>query len=119
MSAETAIYSTLSGAGAVTAIVGTRIYPDFLAQEIVLPAIVTQRAETEYTNTIHSGAVIASRIVMDAWCLAATRLGAETLADVVVIALPLGNQFRIDDRRIEFDAETLTFATILSAVIWL
>ena len=44
MSAETIIYSTLSGSAPVTALVSTRIYPDFLAQEIVLPAIVIRVA---------------------------------------------------------------------------
>lgn len=40
MSAETAVYALLTGAGAVTAIVGTRIYPVVLPEGISLPAIV-------------------------------------------------------------------------------
>lgn len=117
MSAETLIYGTLSGAAGVIAIVSTRIYPDFLAQEITLPAIVTQRSESEYINTIHSGAAVATRITMETWCLAATRIGAETLADAVEVALPGGN-FRIVNRFPEFDPETGTFAAVVASDIW-
>lgn len=117
MSAETSIYSTLSGAAGVTAIVSTRIYPDFVSQEIALPAIVTQRAESEYINTIHTGAAVATRITMDTWCLANTRIGAETLADAVEVALPVG-LFVLTDRRIEFDPETSTYAAVVTSKIW-
>lgn len=117
MSAETLIYGTLTASAGVIAIVSTRIYPDFLAQEIVLPAIVTQRAESEYVNTIHTGAAVATRITMDTWCLAATRIGAETLADAVETALPVG-LFVLTDRRIEFDPDTETFAAVVTSKIW-
>ena len=117
MSAETLIYSTLSGAAGVTALVSTRIYPDFLAQEIVLPAIVTQRADSEYVNTIHSGVAVATLITVDTWCLAATRLGAEALADVVEIALPTG-LFRVTGRRPEFDPDTLTYGAVVTSEVW-
>lgn len=117
MSAETQIYSTLTGAAGVTAIVALRIYPDFLAQEITLPAIVNQRADSEYVNTIHSGVPVAIKVTMDTFCLASTRIGAEVLADAVEIALPAG-LFIVSGRRPEFDAETLTFATIITSEIW-
>lgn len=117
MSAETLIYGTLSGATGVSTIVSTRIYPDFLAQEITLPAIVTQRSESEYVNTIHSGAAVATRVTMETWCLASTRFGAETLADAVEIALPAGG-FRIVNRYPEFDPETATFASVVASDIW-
>lgn len=117
MSAETLIYSTLSGAAGVTAIVALRIHPDFLAQEISLPAIVNQRADSEYINTIHSGLPVAIKVTMDTFCLASTRIGAETLADAVEVALPAGG-FRVSGRRPEFDAETLTFAAIITSEVW-
>lgn len=130
MSAETDIYDTLiADQDVLEAVVAgspidptlARIYPDFLSQTITLPAIVIQRAETEYINTIHSGDVVGGRIVMDAWCLAATRIGAEALADLVEAALPngpVGNEFRVINRRPEFDPDTLTHAAIVSSVIW-
>ena len=39
MSAETVLYSTLTGASAVTAIVATRIYPDVVPLEVELPCV--------------------------------------------------------------------------------
>lgn len=43
---EEAIYSILSVSTAVAAIVGTRIYPNFLPQNAALPAIVQERIST-------------------------------------------------------------------------
>lgn len=117
LSAETLIFGTLTANGPLTALVATRIYPDFLSQEITLPAIVTQRVESEYVNTIHTGAAAATRITMDTWCLAATRIGAEALADAVEVALPAG-LFVLTDRRIEFDPDTETFAAVVTSKIW-
>lgn len=117
MSAETSIYSTLIAASGVTALVVARIYPDFISQEISLPAIVTQRTGTEYTNTIHSGAAEAKLVTMDAWCLSASRIGAEVLADAVASALPSG-LFRLVDRRTEFDPETVTYSSVVTSEIW-
>lgn len=122
MSAETLINSALLASAPVTLIVGSgliaRIYPDFLTQLISLPAIVTQRANTQYINTIHTGEVQASNITMDTWCLAATRVAAESLADLVENALVIGG-FRLVDRRPEFNEETLTYAAVVAGSIWL
>lgn len=121
MSAETLINAALLAAAPVTAVVGAganaRIYPDFLAQEIVLPGLVNQRAETEFVNTIHTGVPVASRITMETWCLAETRIAAEQLADLVEPALSSAD-FRIVGRRPEYDAETLTYATVVSSEVW-
>jgi hypothetical protein len=54
MSAETVAYAALSAAAAVTTLVSTRIYPDFVPQEKTLPAVAINRAATEYITTIHS-----------------------------------------------------------------
>jgi hypothetical protein len=129
VSAETLINSTLLADVPVRSAVGVdmgspidlslaRIYPDFLSQEIVLPGIVLQRAASEYVTTIHSGDVVAARIAMDVWCMAATRIGAETLADLVETALPSGG-FRVIDRRPDFDPETRTYAAIVTGEIWI
>jgi len=121
MSAETQINAALLADGPVTAVVGSgsvaRIYPDFLAQEIILPGLVNQRAETEYVNTIHTGAAVASRIIMETWCLAETRIAAEQLADLVEPALTAA-EFRIVGRRPEYDQDTLTYATVVSSEVW-
>jgi hypothetical protein len=118
MSAETQLYSTLSAAAGVTAIVSLRIYPDFIGQEIACPAIVQRRMETEYVTTIHTNAVQASRVTLEIWCMVLTaRADAEALADAVESALAT-SQFTPVGRRPEFDNETETFATVLTVRIW-
>lgn len=117
MSAETQIYSTLTGAAGVTAIVALRIYPDFISQEIALPAIVSQRIDTEYDHTIHNFIAVAIKVITESYCLAATRIGAEALADAVAVALPTGS-FRVAARRTEFDPETMTHMAIITSEVW-
>lgn len=117
MSAETIIFSTLSGDAPLTAVVGDRIYPDFLTQEIVLPAIVTERDDTNFVTTIHSGTVLGSQVFMNVWCLSETRIGAGAVADLVELALPAGG-FLLAGRHNEFDEETKTHATVIRCAIW-
>lgn len=119
MSAETELHTALAGDGPLTAAISTRIYPDFLAQEIALPAVVYQRAGTGYELTIHNGVVEATLVTLEIWCLHNTRIGAEGLAQLVetAIAAPM-NSFRPLDRRPEFDADTLTFSTVVTCSIW-
>jgi hypothetical protein len=116
MSAETVAYSTLSGAGAVTAITGTRIYPDFAPTETALPAIAFSRVNTVYTNVIHQAAPVGVDVVLEVWCMAETRKVAEQLGDAVVAALgaatPSG--FYMQDRTPDFDAESKIFAAVLT-----
>lgn len=116
MSAETEINAALSGNAALAAVVAARIYPDFLAQEIALPAVVFQRAGTEYVTTIHDGVVHGARVTLEVWCLGTSRLQAEGVADLVETAL--AGSFLPVDRRPEFDAETLTFSTVVSCTVW-
>ncbi len=116
MSAETVLYSTLSGAAGVTAIVSTRIYPDVVPQEAALPAIAFARAETEYVNTIH-GTTVAKRAVLEVWCMAAGRAAAEALGDAVESAARTGG-FMPSGRRPEFDDEADTWAAVLTVDYW-
>ena len=116
MSAETQLHDALTGNASLTAAVGARIYPDFLAQEIALPAVVYQRADTEYVTTIHSGLVVGSRVELEVWCLHNTRIGAEGLADLVETAI--ANVLLPINRRPEFDADTLTFSTVVTLSLW-
>jgi hypothetical protein len=117
MSAETAVYDALRLNAGVTAVIAQRIYPDLLAQEIVLPAVVYQRAGTDYVTTIHTNAVQATRVALEVWCLAATRVAAESLADLVELAIVLTG-LRPVGRRPEFNPETETFAAVLALDIW-
>jgi hypothetical protein len=114
MSAETSTYSTLSGAAGVTALVGTRIYPDVVPQEKALPAIAIARTETEFINTIHNAAPLGSFVELEIWCMAETRTGAEAVADAVKAAFIATTGFMLKNRRPEFDAEHQVYSTVLT-----
>lgn len=114
MSAEALAYDALSGAAPVTALVATRIYPDFVPQEKTLPAVAIARANTEYINSIHSNVPLATVATMEIWCMAAKRVEAEALANAVVAAL---TAFSVRNRSPEFDAEAEVFATVLTVSV--
>lgn len=116
MSAESQINATLNADVGLTAVVAARIYPDFLAQEIDRPAVVYQRAGTEYVTTIHDGTPLDRRVTMELWCLATSRDRAEKLADLVELAI--ANTFLPIDRRPEFDEPSATFSTVISVTVW-
>lgn len=111
MSAETVLKATLDGAAGVTALVGTRIYPDIRPQDDALPAIVYTRDSTEYTMTIHS-TIALERAQLSIACLAATRAGAEALADAARAAV-LAAAFGLSARAAEFDPDTGTYIATL------
>lgn len=115
MSAETVAYAALNAASAVTGLVSTRIYPDFVPQEKDLPAVAINRAATEFINTIHGSAPLGSIATLEVWCMASTRSAAEAVADAVVATLAAAG-FSITNRAPEFDADSQVFAAVVSAV---
>lgn len=115
MSAETVAYAALSAAPAVTGLVSSRIYPDFVPQEKTLPAVAINRAATEYITTIHASTPLGAIATLEVWCMASTRSAAEALATAVVATLAAA-QFSITNRAPEFDAETEVFAAVITAV---
>lgn len=121
MSSETTLYTTLTGAAAVTAIVGAgsaaRIYPDTIPQDAVLPAVAYARAETEYLTTVHSSVPAKERATLAVWCLAATRAGADALADAVLTAAAAA-QFTPISRRADYDDENEIWVTELGVSHW-
>lgn len=117
MSAESEINAALNGSASLTAVVGDRIYPDFLAQKIDLPGLVFQREATDYVVTIHDSSVQGSMVTMEVWCLAVSRERAEALAELVEAAIAQSN-FRPVDRRPEFNPDNLTFSSVVSCQGW-
>ena len=113
MSVESTLYSTLSGAAGVTALVSTRIYPDVVPQEATLPCVAFARLDTAYENTIHSAAPILETATMEISCMATTRVGADALCDAVLAAVGAA-QFIPVGRRAEFDFDNQMYATVLS-----
>lgn len=117
MSAETELYSVLSGAAGVTALVGTRIYPDVVPVQKDLPAIAFMRSETEYVNTIHGTAPLAKVVTLEVGCMAAVRLDAEALADAVEAAVAVGG-FIVVGRVPDLESGVDYVSTVLTVKFW-
>jgi hypothetical protein len=113
VSAESDLYTALSGAAAVTAIVSTRIYPDVVPQEQTIPSVAFARIGTQYERTIHSATPIMQTATLEIACMDDKRADAEALADAVVTAAA-GSGFRVMDRRAELDSENGIWATVLT-----
>lgn len=85
-SAETDLYAALSGRAALTALVGTRIYPDAIPEGSLLPAIVYQRSSTTPTTTLLN-VTVAEEVLFAISAWSETRTSCESVADEVVAAL--------------------------------
>lgn len=111
MSAETQLYALLSGNAGVTALVGTRIYPDLIPEEKDSPYIGYERVATAPIATIH-GSVPGTEVGMAVACWAETRVQAEEVADAVEAAMrAAGHVYR--GRGAEIDAATGRLAATL------
>lgn len=117
MSAESSLYTALTGAAAVTAIVGAgsaaRIYPDVIPAQKSPPAIAYTRIATAPVMTIHGAAPLGDTATLEVACIAATRTAADDLADKAATALA-GGGFVYLDRRGELDLENNLWATVLT-----
>jgi hypothetical protein len=109
VSAESIVYGWLSGFAGLTALVGTRIYPDVIPEQASLPAIAFTRSQTEPVSTIH-GSVFAEFVAVQIQAWSATRTEAEAVADAVVDALAANAEIYIA-RGALFDEETGYFGT--------
>lgn len=116
MSIGETVYSTLSSASGVTAIVGTAIYPLVIPQGAGLPAVTYQRIAGARSNDLAgAGELTHVRIQVDCW--ATTYSSVRALADAVGAAmhaalfLPLND---IDD----FDDEVPVYRVVLEFTTW-
>lgn len=110
-SAEATLYTILSTAAGVTALVSTRIYPDLVPEEKAAPYIGYERVSTEPLGTLE-GTVLSERIGIMIACWADTRITAEQLADAVRTAM-LGSGWRAESRGAEVDESTGRMAATL------
>ena len=124
MSAESQLNEALLADPALIAVVDSRIYPDFIAQEIQPPAVVYQRTGTEPITTIHNAIVLGTRVLFEISCLQTTRLAAEDLADLVEGALesaslevPPLNVIMVD-RRPEYEPENERYLSVVVCALW-
>ena len=88
MSIETVLYTHLTTTSAVSAIVGTRVYPAHLPQDVTLPAIRYQgidRPEFLANPRVATLRLVQKRIQIDAF--ASTYAGTKALEAVLIPAL--------------------------------
>jgi hypothetical protein len=88
MSADAAVYALLAGAGAVTAMVGTRIYPAVLPEKQPTPAIVFEQISSVRAPAIDAwdgSHLMRTRVQVN--CLSADYAVAASLRAAVVAAM--------------------------------
>ena len=113
MSVESDFYTLLSGNSGVTALVGTRIYPDELPEECDYPAVVFARTRTdEVPYRTVSGQTMGADVDLAVSCWAETRTAADAVAVAIEAALS-GTAFYRADRAAAADPETGLKATVL------
>lgn len=113
MAAEDALYTLLSGAAGVTALVSTRIYPDVLPEECAYPAIAFARLTTEPILGI-GNQVFGTDVGLTIACWAQTRTRADAVAAAVEAALA-GSAFLMRGREAAYDPETGLYAAQIAA----
>lgn len=86
MSAESDLYTALSGWPGLAAVVGNRIYPDAIPENQALPAVVYVRASTAPTRTI-GGLLVCEDIRFSLTAWAKSREAAAAVADQISAAL--------------------------------
>lgn len=116
MSAETIVNDALNVSG-VTSKVGTNIYPGMLPLGKKLPAVVFVRTGTEHVTTIHSGASLGQKAMIDVASIAETFKEAEEIADAVESAM-VAVAAAPTDRRQEIEPDSGAFVTILTYGVW-
>lgn len=116
MSAESDLYSALSGRSTLTALVGTRIDPDAIPEGNALPAVVYQRSSTSPVTTI-GGVTVAEDVLFEITAWAETRTAADAVADEVAAAVTgAGNPPA--DRQTGYDSECGLFACTIGCQWW-
>ena len=109
------LYSLLSNASAVTALVGTRITPGLASQDTTVPYITYQVLSTVNTNPVNTYAKISANTRIQVNCWSDNPDTATAVADAVEAALTTGYVvFRREDR----DDETGRYRTLLDWKVW-
>ena len=117
MSAQSSVYSALSSAAAVTAIVGTAIYPDEAPEDTDPPLVIHQAANIDPEYAL-DGALAFRRSIVSLTCWASTRAQANALADACAATLvsPTMRWSGRDDS--VFDVDTGTYASVISVEVF-
>ena len=115
MSAETQLYTLLSGAAGVTALASDRVYPDLIPENKATPYIGFERTDAQPVTTLE-GTVLAWQTNMVIACWADTRLQANALADAALAALA-GTAWQYEGSGTELDEATGRLAATLQVSI--
>jgi len=115
---EQQIYSVLAADSAVAALVGTRIHPILLPQNVIMPAISYQRITTVPQNGLQGHHSIDQvRVQVDSW--ASTYAGAKSLAAAVRVAMYLTPLFALTVMELDdYDHEEKIYRVIQDFSIW-
>lgn len=84
---ETALYTMLTEASTVKALVSTRVYPVEAVQNPTLPYLVYLKISSGRRDLSHSGSIRCAETEFQINCVASTVSGAKTLASAVVFSL--------------------------------
>lgn len=115
MSAETEIYSALSGFAGLTALVSTRIHPDVLPTEAIYPAVVYSRQTTVPIRSI-SGHSFGADVSIQVGSWGKTRTQVDQVSDQVEDALVAAGMYP-KGRNSGYDPETDLFASVIEMEI--
>lgn len=118
MSAETDLVAALVAASGVATLVGARVRVDRAEETDALPFVAISREATEPYTDISSGAILASLVTLDVYCIAATRAAADALAAAVTTAVCAVPRQSVAGRRAEFDPEAGLMTTVLTVTWW-
>ena len=112
---EQDLYTLLSNAAAVTALVGTRITPGVASPNTTVPYITYDSPSTVNANQIHTNVKVGANTRIQINCWADSPDVATQIADAVEAALTTGYVvFRYGDR----DEETERFRSLLDWKVW-
>jgi len=116
---EPNIFSVLTGDAAVSALVGTRVYPIKLPHEPTYPAITYSRVASEKVNAFDGYKGLEdARIQVDCW--ASTYAQAKDLAEKVISAMINATPFkaRVASDTDLYDDDTGTYRVSVDFYIW-
>lgn len=117
MSAESILNGVLTGAAPLSALVGTRIYPDVLPDKTSYPAVVFSREKTERVTSI-SGRSFGAEIVFHIAAWGKSRTQVDAVADEIEIATDASSQIVLGDRTASYDPDTDLFASGIEVTLY-
>ena len=113
MAAEATIFSLLSGAAPVTALVTSRIYPSVRPQDGALPCVVFERMETEVIQTI-SAQFVMSMATVQVRAVSSTMAQADAISDAVRTALAV---YTHTERASTYDPDADVFVSVTTYIV--